>query len=159
MCVVALVQIPFIKRRADNMHYFGNTINKLIAIQLSLAIVAASLPDLRALIARSFPNFSPLHHRSLNTHARDGEGIREDMQDVEAQGQAGGSEQKSANDRALENRKSFKKPDWMRDTLPASLMDTRVTITRARTGESIPQLLEPQRSRVEELPTPGNSAG
>jgi hypothetical protein len=32
--------------------YFGSVVNVLVAIQISLAIVAASLPDLRALVMR-----------------------------------------------------------------------------------------------------------
>ena len=59
VCIVALLQIPFIKRREGNMRYFGSAVNILVAIQISFAIIAASLPDLRALIARSFSKFSP----------------------------------------------------------------------------------------------------
>lgn len=49
VCAVALVQVPFIVRRQKYGTYFGPAINVLVAIQISLAIVAASLPDLRAL--------------------------------------------------------------------------------------------------------------
>lgn len=52
VCGVALVQIPFIMRRQKHTMYFGSVINVLVAIQISLAIVAASLPDLRALLKR-----------------------------------------------------------------------------------------------------------
>ena len=52
VCGVALVQLPFIKRRQKHTMYFGSVINVLVAIQISLAIVAASLPDLRALVMR-----------------------------------------------------------------------------------------------------------
>ena len=52
VCGVALMQVPFIKRREKHGTYFGPAINILVAIQISLAIVAASLPDLRALIKR-----------------------------------------------------------------------------------------------------------
>ncbi|KAH6613904.1 hypothetical protein C7974DRAFT_279926, partial [Boeremia exigua] len=52
VCGVALVQVPFIKRREDNGTYFGPAINMLVAIQIALALVAASLPDLRALVKR-----------------------------------------------------------------------------------------------------------
>ncbi|KAF1923846.1 uncharacterized protein M421DRAFT_74272 [Didymella exigua CBS 183.55] len=53
VCGVALVQVPFIMRREKQGTYFGPAINILVAIQISLAIVAASLPDLRALIKRT----------------------------------------------------------------------------------------------------------
>ena len=52
VCGVALVQLPFIKRRQKHAMYFGSVVNVLVAIQVSLAIVAASLPDLRALVMR-----------------------------------------------------------------------------------------------------------
>lgn len=52
VCGVALVQVPFIMRREKQGTYFGPAINMLVAIQISLAIVAASLPDLRALVKR-----------------------------------------------------------------------------------------------------------
>ncbi|KAH8724931.1 hypothetical protein GQ44DRAFT_772666 [Phaeosphaeriaceae sp. PMI808] len=78
VCVVALLQIPFIKRRQDNKTYFGMTVNILVAIQISFAIIAASLPDLRALVARKFQHFSPLYHRSLVSAAR-GQGADEEQ--------------------------------------------------------------------------------
>lgn len=52
VCAVALVQVPFIVRRQKHRTYFGQAINVLVAIQISLAIVAASSPDLRALVKR-----------------------------------------------------------------------------------------------------------
>jgi hypothetical protein len=52
VCGVALVQLPFIVRRQRHVMYFGSVINVLVAVQISLAIVAASLPDLRALVMR-----------------------------------------------------------------------------------------------------------
>jgi heme/copper-type cytochrome/quinol oxidase subunit 4 len=53
VCGVALVQVPFIRRREKQGTYFGPAINMLVAIQIALAIVAASLPDLRALVKRN----------------------------------------------------------------------------------------------------------
>lgn len=53
ICGVALVQVPFIMRREKQGTYFGPTINMLVAIQISLRIVAASLRYLRALIKRT----------------------------------------------------------------------------------------------------------
>ena len=136
VCVVALLQIPFIRRREDAPTYFGGAINMLIAIQISLAIVAASLPDLRALIARSFPKFSPLHHRSLATQAANGNHNRN--RDVE-QAAAEVEEPRAA----FEGRRTFRKPDWMRSTIPGSLMSTRMTqteLSQANTIESVPGL-------------------
>lgn len=52
VCGVALVQLPFIMRRQKHAMYFGSVINLLVAVQISLAVVAASLPDLRALVRR-----------------------------------------------------------------------------------------------------------
>jgi hypothetical protein len=142
VCVVALLQIPFIKRREGNTRYFGSAVNMLIAIQISFAIVAASLPDLRALVARNFPKFSPLHHRSLVTADQSQRG-RAEMYDAE---QNRPDEEIAEGSRAaFEGKRVFRKPDWLRNSIPASLMSTVIThdeVTR-RSSEEIPQL--PQR--------------
>jgi hypothetical protein len=160
VCVVALLQIPFIKRRADNSSYFGGTINLLTAIQLSLAIIAASLPDIRALIARTFPNFSPLHHRSLNAEARNERAGRTQTRDVELAGQDSSGQAPRA---AFEGRRGIRKPDWMRNTLPQSLMSTRITqneLTRVETRDTVPiqvQQTKEDLSTLQSVSTPGNS--
>jgi hypothetical protein len=116
VCVVALLQIPFIKRREGSTTYFGTSVNILIAIQISFAIIAASLPDLRALIARVIPNFSPLQQRSLDAAERGNAEVldaeRAVLDDVRM---------------AAEGKRALWKPDWMRSSIPASLMSTRVT--------------------------------
>lgn len=140
VCVVALLQIPFIRRRMDYSSYFGGTINLLIAIQISLAIVAASLPDLRALVARSFPKFSPLHHRSLATAAQYGDGARGDVE------QGVGREGAEQPRRGFEAARQMRKPDWLRDTLPASLMETQITQTEMSRAVSREDLGLPGRS-------------
>lgn len=156
VCVVALLQIPFIKRREGNTTYFGNAVNMLTAIQISLAIVAASLPDLRALIARNFPKFSPLHHRSLVTAAEragGGGGVggdgRVEAFDIE---QGSHSREMAENPRAaFEGKRVFRKPDWLRSSIPGSLMSTRVTqnelsrLSRQSSDEVIPPLPHLQR--------------
>jgi hypothetical protein len=163
--VVALLQIPFIKKRQEHKSYFGDEINMLIAIQISLAIIAASLPDIRALIARSFPNFSPLHHRSLNT--RIGRAIRgsrnsqnvsnpEDRMERGEGGDAGNQtddlqQQNSiASPRRAFERRGFRTPDWLRSSIPASLMGadttingtqaTHTQIVRGDTRTSLPEM-------------------
>ncbi|KAF2793200.1 hypothetical protein K505DRAFT_244962 [Melanomma pulvis-pyrius CBS 109.77] len=140
VCVVALLQIPFIRRREDHAGYFGGAINLLIAIQVSLAIIAASLPDLRALIARSFPKFSPLHHRSLATAAAV-------EADVERLGRVEGVEEPR---RAVDLGKRRATPDWMREELPASLMESRVTMNELTLAET---------EDVEERPRKESKAG
>ncbi|KAL1798620.1 hypothetical protein ACET3X_002657 [Alternaria dauci] len=143
VCIVALLQIPFIKRREGNMRYFGSAINILIAIQISFAIIAASLPDLRALIARSFAKFSPLHHRSLATACSGNDEAhpagRNDIEHgVPNSDVVGGPCAPS------ESKRLFRKPDWMRNSIPQSLMSTVIThseIPRLSTEDvsSIPQ--------------------
>ncbi|CAG5162507.1 uncharacterized protein ALTATR162_LOCUS6231 [Alternaria atra] len=134
VCVVALLQIPFIKRREDNVQYFGSAVNILIAIQISFAIIAASLPDLRALIARSFSKFSPLHHRSLATASSgDREGRPVSSHDAEQ----GCTHMGMVGDPSGAKR-VFRKPDWLRNSIPASLMSTMIThneVTRLSTEE------------------------
>ncbi|RYO28499.1 hypothetical protein AA0111_g6627 [Alternaria arborescens] len=143
VCIVALLQIPFIKRREGNMRYFGSAVNILVAIQISFAIIAASLPDLRALIARSFSKFSPLHHRSLATvSSSDEERHRGGRSDVEQ-----GFPNPDAVEglcAASESKRLFRKPDWLRNSIPGSLMSTVIThneVTRLSTEDvsSIPQ--------------------
>lgn len=145
VCVVALLQIPFIRKRASDSQYFGGSINFLVGIQISLAIIAASLPDLRALIARSFPNFSPLHHRSLVTAAANvmrGRGSHpSQLQEGDSnEPDLSSGEMQERRRKAFEGARKIKRPDWLRQSLPASLMGTQVThteITRALTRESI----------------------
>ncbi|KAB2109441.1 hypothetical protein AG0111_0g243 [Alternaria gaisen] len=143
VCIVALLQVPFIKRREGNMRYFGSAVNILVAIQISFAIIAASLPDLRALIARSFSKFSPLHHRSLATVSSSGEERhRAGRSDVEQ-----GLPNPDAVEGlcvASESKRLFRKPDWLRNSIPGSLMSTVIThneVTRLSTEDvsSIPQ--------------------
>jgi len=129
VCIVALLQIPFIKRREGDMRYFGSAVNILIAIQILFAIVAASLPDLRALVARSFARFSPLHHRSLATAGRgssaDNEGRSANQRDAE---QCFPSSAKIGEPQvAFDGKRVFRKPDWLRNSIPASLMSTMIT--------------------------------
>jgi heme/copper-type cytochrome/quinol oxidase subunit 4 len=145
VCVVALLQIPFMKRREGDTRYFGSAVNMLIAIQITFAVVAASLPDLRALVARNFPNFSPLHHRSLITagQAHDSRNYRGrvDAYDVEH------DEEMAETPRvAFEGKRVSRKPDWLRDSIPASLMSTTITHNEVTHlySEELPQW--PQRS-------------
>jgi hypothetical protein len=139
VCIVALVQIPFIKRREGSNTYFGTSVNILIAIQIFFAIIAASLPDLRALIARTIPSFSPLHHRSLVTAAAQGNGNRgqAEILDVEQGPPSAGMTQPPR--AAFDRKRSSMKPDWLRSSIPASLMSTMVTqneIDRLSQGSS-----------------------
>jgi len=144
VCVVALLQIPFIKKREGSTTYFGTTVNILVAIQVSFAIIAASLPDLRALIARNFPSFSPLHHRSIVTAAEHGNGGRVQAFDQERGSPMG----EVAEDPriAFEGKRVFRKPDWLRNSIPASLMSTRITqneitqMSRGSSQEQVPTL-------------------
>jgi hypothetical protein len=150
VCVVALLQIPFIKKREGSKTYFGSTVNILVAIQISFAIIAASLPDLRALIARKFPNFSPLHHRSLVTEAGCGNGGQAEAFDPERG--LPGDEFTEEQRIAFEGKRVFRKPDWLRNSIPASLMSTTITqneVTRFSRVGSLQQV--PQFPRVPEI--------
>jgi hypothetical protein len=144
VCVVALLQIPFIKKREGSTTYFGTSVNILVAIQISFAIIAASLPDLRALIARNFPNFSPLHHRSLVTAAGRGNGGRAQTFDEERGSPTGDMLEDPR--MGFEGKRVFRKPDWLRNSIPASLMSTRITqnevtqLSRGGSQDQIPQL-------------------
>ncbi|KAH4035971.1 hypothetical protein HBI38_178310 [Parastagonospora nodorum] len=149
VCVVALLQIPFIKKREGSTTYFGTTVNILVAIQVSFAIVAASLPDLRALVARTFPNFSPLHHRSIATAAEHGNDGRAEVLDEEK----GIAIREMPEDRRItcEGKRVFRKPDWMRSSIPASLLST--TITQNDAIPTTPQIQVPQSLQTPEKAT------
>ena len=147
VCVVALLQIPFIKRREGSTTYFGTAVNMLVSIQISLAIVAASLPDLRALVARTFPKFSPLHHRSIVTAARHpAGGGGGQAQAFDAEQGSPSSIMVEAPHAAFSRKRVSREPDWMRSSIPASLMSTRVTqteishLSRGNSDEHISQL-------------------
>ncbi|KAF2010119.1 hypothetical protein BU24DRAFT_316873, partial [Aaosphaeria arxii CBS 175.79] len=119
VCAVALTQIPFIQRREQNPNYFGGAINLLIAIQLALAIIAASLPDLRALIARFFPKFEHLHRSSSS-----GRDAQQDAHEHYGDAENGGDALRYPQ-RAQECQKRESRiPDWMRSAIPASLMES-----------------------------------
>lgn len=138
VCVVALLQIPFIKRREANMRYFGSAVNILISIQISFAIIAASLPDLRALIARNFPTFSPLHHRSIVTAVARGtqSGDARYNRGQNAEEANLGSDGVEYPRTAFEGKRVYRQPDWLRSDVPLSLMSTTITqseITRIST--------------------------
>ncbi|KAF1846497.1 uncharacterized protein K460DRAFT_284513 [Cucurbitaria berberidis CBS 394.84] len=146
VCVVALLQIPFIRRREGNTTYFGSAVNVLVSIQISLAIVVASLPDLRALFARSFPKFSPLRHRSLATAAGNAAGGGGRAEAIYPDQGASSGEMMENRRGAINGKRLFRKPDWLRSSIPASLMSTRVThdeVSRPSRGDSdehVPQL-------------------
>jgi hypothetical protein len=106
VCVVALLQIPFIKRREETTTYFGSAVNILVAIQISFAVVAASLPDLRALVVRK----GRVQRRSLVAR---GGGVFVFDEEKAQMGPVG-----------FEGKKVLRKPDWMRSNIPPSLMGT-----------------------------------
>ncbi|KAG9194758.1 hypothetical protein G6011_04793 [Alternaria panax] len=126
VCVLALLQIRFIQRREGNMRYFGSAVNILIAIQISFAIIAASLPDLRALVARSFSRFLPTHQRGL-TAASSGDNEEHPVGRHDGEQGSPNSERVEDSRPAFEGKRVFKKPDWLRNSIPASLMSTMVT--------------------------------
>jgi hypothetical protein len=146
VCVVALLQIPFIKKREDSKTYFGSTVNVLIAIQISFAIIAASLPDLRALVARNFPNFSPLHHRSIVTS----NGARVEAFDQERTLPDGGFPVEPR--MVFHGKRVFTQPDWLRNSIPSSLLSTTITqheVTQISRSGSLQQV--PQTSRASKV--------
>lgn len=129
VCVVALLQIPFIRRHEGDTQYFGSAVNILVAIQISFAIIASSLPDPRALLARSLPNFSSLHHRSFVTGAGrtpSGSG-RGRAEAYEAESGLLSPKMAEGQRAAFEGKKVIRKPDWLRSSIPASLMSTKIT--------------------------------
>lgn len=144
-CVFALLQIPFIIKnyRYDPVtkeRYFGSQVSLFIAVELALGLVAASLPDLRGLIARSVPGFmGAFRHtddsssgpsdprRQSGSNARGGNepsglvsiggGIRMGREGV---GWAG-------------NGRKIKRPDWLRSNHDSLFRDSSTSVMMTQT--------------------------
>lgn len=140
VCVVALIQIPVLRHREENRMYFGSKVNVLVAVQIGFGIVAASLPDLRGVVARG------CFGRAAWGRGGDGSGGRAEARDVE---------RGLARDGNMDGgKKRFKKPDWMRTTFPPSLMATAmmtVTLnedTRLSRVDSLGSVSRPQKAAI-----------
>lgn len=132
------------------MQYFGSAVNMLVAIQLSFAIIAASLPDVRALIARKFSSFSPLCHRSVVTAVdRARPGVRHGDVEAGVSGDRTTGDSGDAMGRS-KTRRALRKPDWLRHSIPASLMSTRVTRTRTELTRFVSGDMRQPNQRVED---------
>ncbi|EFQ85133.1 hypothetical protein PTT_19994 [Pyrenophora teres f. teres 0-1] len=116
VCVVALLQIPVLRRREEDRGYFGGKVNVLVAVQICFGIVAASLPDLRGCVARVRFGKSGWGRGGDGG----GSGGRAEVRDIE-RGLSHDGEMSGG-------KKGVRKPDWMRTDIPASLMST-TTIT------------------------------
>lgn len=110
--------------KSGRVGYFGSTINLLVSIQLGIAITAASLPDLRGMVSRLLGamGFKGLTGRSGSGSGSEPSGPGElefgfggsrAVGVVQGEGEVG------------RPRRVFR-PDWLRDTLPQSLMSTRI---------------------------------
>ena len=140
VCVVALLQIPVLRRREEDREYFGGKVNVLVAVQICFGIVAASLPDLRGCIARGCFGRAGW--------ARGGEGSgsggRAEVGDVE-RGLSDEGDMSGA-------KKRHRKPDWMRSGIPASLMSTAtVTLhedTRLPGADDLDSVARPEKAAV-----------
>jgi hypothetical protein len=140
-------------------------VSTFIAIELCLGLTAASLPDLRGLIARIRPGLmSKFRHAedsstSQHTNSRDRDPERQMAQTAEpAAGFSIGGGIRVGGEYGLGRR--IRKPDWMRTTMTGSLWeDTRVS--SRDTSRSRPTASRDSeaagRGIVEELPHAGES--
>jgi hypothetical protein len=97
---------------ADSVHQeeggdydvFGSAVNILVAIQISFAVIAASLPDLRTLVARK----GRVRRGSFAV----------------CSGGVFDEEKVQMGPVRFEGKKVLRKPDWIRSRIPPSLMET-----------------------------------
>ncbi|KAF1809337.1 hypothetical protein P152DRAFT_441850 [Eremomyces bilateralis CBS 781.70] len=148
-CVFALLQIPFIianyRTDAEGQQWFGSEVSLFIAIELALGLVASSLPDLRGLIARSWPNMmGPFRHAVESSEPSVESNRRSAGQN--APPTIGGHVQANVEERrrgipgaaAMASRR--KVPDWLRSTLASSVMRDTVGRSPQTTAEVASQV-------------------
>jgi hypothetical protein len=143
-CVFALLQIPFIIKNyrynpETEQSWFGMQVSTFIAIELCLGLTAASLPDLRGLLARIKPGFmAAVRHtdesssgQQTASQERDSR-RRSEMMNAPAQGVSIGGGIRMGNEYGVSAK--VKKPDWLRSMTGSLWEDTHMEsrFTRSR---------------------------
>jgi hypothetical protein len=162
-CFFALLQIPFIIKNyrfdaATKQSWFGSEVSLFIAIELALGLIAASLPDLRGLIARSWPGFMDAFR-----HTDDSSNGPSDPMRLSGSGSQPNHSPLgviSIGGRVGVGRK-IKKPDWLRSNHESLFRDTAVstmmTTTTGRDGSS--EQLEISEHVIDEVSSDDRNGG
>ena len=171
-CVFALLQIPFIIMNyryhpETGQSWFGSQVSTFIAIELCLGLTAASLPDLRGLIARIKPGFMAAvrHTDESSSNQQTASQERNDRRRSEvhapAHGMSIGGGVRMGGEYGVSAK--IKKPDWMRSMTGSLWEDTNVDesrmdgsreTSRSRGGTS-GSARDVERGEKEELPHAG----
>jgi hypothetical protein len=134
-CFFALLQIPFIIKNyrhdpSTGESWFGSQVALFIGIELALGLVAASLPDLRGLIARTIPGFMAAFRHTDESYRPTNDTVSRQRPNAE-EGQRH-SHNIPAGDGSVGGQgvgwsKKTKKPDWLRSDLGSFLQDPPTT--------------------------------
>ena len=140
-CIFALLQIPFIIMNyryhpETGQSWFGTQVSTFIAIELCLGLTAASLPDLRGLMARIKPGFmAAVRHRDESSSGqmtasqeRERESRRISEMNAPAHGMSIGGGVRMGGEYGVSAK--IKKPDWMRSMTGSLWEDTHVGESR-----------------------------
>jgi hypothetical protein len=140
-CVFALLQIPFIIKNyrhnpATGQSWFGSQVSLFIGLELALGLIAASLPDLRGLIARILPGFmaafrhtdeSSRTYSNTNSHELPGHGRQNgDSAHTPTGGVPIGRGVRFGGE-GVGWSKKVKKPDWLRSDRGSLWRDSPTT--------------------------------
>jgi hypothetical protein len=144
-CFFALLQIPFIIKNyrydtATQQSWFGSQVSLFIAIELALGLIAASLPDLRGLIARSIPGFMGAFRHTDDSssgpsdHRRQSGSILGGGNDPPGLVSIGGGIRMGGEGVGWGGvGRKIKKPDWLRSNHESLFMDTPPSTMMTRT--------------------------
>lgn len=140
-CVFALLQIPFIINNyrynpETGQSWFGMQVSTFIAIELCLGLTAASLPDLRGLLARIKPGFmAAVRHTDESSSgqqtASQERGSRrrsELLMNAPAHGVSIGGGIRMGHEYGVSAK--VKKPDWLRSMTGSLWEDTHIVESR-----------------------------
>lgn len=149
-CVFALLQIPFIIRNYrynpdTKESWFGSQVSLFIATELALGLVAASLPDLRGLIARSVPGFMGAFRHTDDSSSGPSEPQRQSGSNALSDNEppavvliGGGIRMVGEGMGWSGAGRKIKKPDWLRSNHESLFRDSppSTVMTRSRRDES-----------------------
>ncbi|KAE9970363.1 hypothetical protein EG328_006319 [Venturia inaequalis] len=144
-CVFALLQIPFIIKNyrhnpVTKESYFGSQVSLFIAIELALGLVAASLPDLRGLIARTVPGFMGAFRHTDDSSSGPSDPRREPGSNALGENEQHGVVPIRSDIRIggegigwTGMGRKIKKPDWLRSNHESLFRDSPPSTIRTRT--------------------------
>lgn len=165
-CLFALLQIPFIIKNyryneTTKESWFGSQVSLFIAIELALGLVAASLPDLRGLIARRFPGFMDAFRHTDGSSSGPSDPRRQSGSILQGVGEPPiavsigvglGIRGEGVGWHGV--RRKIKKPDWLRSNNESLFRDSPPSTVMMRTRrDGSSEHVEVQQDVIEEVST------